>query len=128
MRPAEQISNEDRILFKTVARAIITDSRGTLVDQVIWTVNRRGVAEASIPRLTPTRVYKKAPHAEATPRGDLLFSNGLGGFTPDGREYVITTDARPDDSGPVGECPGEPAVRDRYLGERARLHLDGQCP
>jgi cyclic beta-1,2-glucan glucanotransferase len=91
VRPAEQISNEDRILFKTVARAIITDSRGTLVDQVIWTVNRRGVAEASMPRLTPTRVYKKAPHAEATPRGDLLFSNGLGGFTPDGREYVITT-------------------------------------
>ncbi|HEY5999304.1 MAG TPA: glycosyl hydrolase family 65 protein, partial [bacterium] len=24
-------------------------------------------------------------------RGDLLFSNGFGGFTPDGREYVITT-------------------------------------
>jgi cellobiose phosphorylase len=25
------------------------------------------------------------------PRQDLLFYNGLGGFTPDGREYVITT-------------------------------------
>ncbi len=24
-------------------------------------------------------------------RGDLMFFNGLGGFTPDGREYVITT-------------------------------------
>jgi len=25
------------------------------------------------------------------PRPDLIFFNGLGGFTPDGREYVITT-------------------------------------
>jgi len=25
------------------------------------------------------------------PRRDLIFFNGLGGFTPDGREYVITT-------------------------------------
>ncbi|MGA2192450.1 MAG: glucoamylase family protein, partial [Nitrospirota bacterium] len=91
VRPADQISNEDRILFKTVARAIITDSRGTLVDQVIWTVNRRSVVEASMPRLTPTRVYREAPNAAAMPRADLLFSNGLGGFTPDGREYVITT-------------------------------------
>ncbi len=129
VRPADQISNEDRILFKTVARAIITDSRGTLVDQVIWSVNRRGVAEASMPRLTPTRAYRKESHAAVTtPRGDLLFSNGLGGFTPDGREYVITTIARSGDSGSMGECPGKPAVRDRYLGERARLHLDRQCP
>jgi len=92
VRPADQISNEDRILFKTVAHAIITDSRGTLLDQVIWTVNRRGVAEAGMPRLTPTRVYREeSQSAITTPRGDLLFSNGLGGFTPDGREYVITT-------------------------------------
>jgi cyclic beta-1,2-glucan synthetase len=27
----------------------------------------------------------------ALPRHDLTFYNGLGGFTPDGREYVITT-------------------------------------
>ncbi len=27
----------------------------------------------------------------ATPRQDLQYYNGLGGFTPDGREYVITT-------------------------------------
>ncbi|HLB12974.1 MAG TPA: glycosyl hydrolase family 65 protein, partial [Dehalococcoidia bacterium] len=92
VRPADQISNEDRILFKTVARAIIADSRGTLVDQVIWPANRRGVAETSIPRLTPTRVYREEPPAAAgSPRRDLVFSNGVGGFTPDGREYVITT-------------------------------------
>ena len=30
----------------------------------------------------------------AAPRRDLTFFNGLGGFTPDGREYIITTTQR----------------------------------
>ena len=34
VRPAEQISSEDRMLFQSVARAIITDSRGSLADQI----------------------------------------------------------------------------------------------
>ncbi len=51
VRPAEQISEEDRILFQTVARAIISDSRGTLAEQV----SRRGPVEARVPRLVPTR-------------------------------------------------------------------------
>ncbi|HCV14232.1 MAG TPA: hypothetical protein DGC76_11150, partial [Candidatus Accumulibacter sp.] len=34
VRQAEQISSEDRILFQSVARAIITDSRGTLAEQL----------------------------------------------------------------------------------------------
>ena len=88
VRPADQISNEDRILLQTVARAIITDSRGTLADQI----NRRGLAEVPVPRLTPTRTRRAEPSpAAALPRRDLIFFNGLGGFTPDGREYVITT-------------------------------------
>src|SRR5665811_2360474 len=38
VRSADQISNEDRILFQTVARAIISDTRGALADQI----TRRG--------------------------------------------------------------------------------------
>ena len=34
VRHAEQISNEDRLLFESVARVIISDSRGTLAEQV----------------------------------------------------------------------------------------------
>ncbi|MCX6091047.1 MAG: cyclic beta 1-2 glucan synthetase, partial [Candidatus Atribacteria bacterium] len=88
VRIAEQISNEDRILFQTVARAIITDSRGTLAEQI----NRRGAAEVIVPPFTRTQslLAKSSPAAEL-PRRDLIFFNGLGGFTPDGREYVITT-------------------------------------
>jgi cyclic beta-1,2-glucan synthetase len=88
VKPAEQISNEDRILLQSVSRAILADSRGELTDQV----HRRGIAETPLPLLTPTRTQHPEPAAPVqTPRSDLVFFNGLGGFTPDGREYVITT-------------------------------------
>jgi cellobiose phosphorylase len=88
VRPADQISEEDRILFQTVARAIITDGRGELEDQL----NRRGQVEVTVPPLTPTRIHRaELPGTGELSRGDLTFFNGLGGFTPDGREYVITT-------------------------------------
>ncbi|MEK7741801.1 MAG: cyclic beta 1-2 glucan synthetase, partial [Nitrospirota bacterium] len=88
VRPADQISNEDRILIQTVARAIITDSRGSLAKQI----NRRSLAEVTMPLLTLTRTHISEPLAVAAlPRRDLAFFNGLGGFTPDGREYIITT-------------------------------------
>ncbi|MDD5037098.1 MAG: glucoamylase family protein, partial [Methylococcaceae bacterium] len=91
VRPADQISNEERILLQTVARAIVTDSRGMLADQI----KRRNLGEITVPLftpLTPTRTDSAAPPAiAALPRHDLLFFNGLGGFTPDGHEYIITT-------------------------------------
>jgi cyclic beta-1,2-glucan synthetase len=97
VRRAEQISEEDRILVQAVARVIISDRRGALGDQI----NRRGLMEVraphlNLPRFKPTRAYRPeipmtAPHLPAVPRGDLLFNNGFGGFTPDGRDYVITT-------------------------------------
>ncbi|KAF0146055.1 MAG: putative glycosyltransferase 36 [Nitrospirae bacterium] len=88
VRPADQISNEDRILLQTVARAIITDSKGTLAEQI----NRRSLMEVTVPLLTLTRTHHSEPLAiAALPRHDLTFFNGLGGFTPDGREYIITT-------------------------------------
>jgi cellobiose phosphorylase len=88
VRPADQVSDEERILLQSVARAIIADSRGTLSDQI----NRPIVAEVPGPRLTPARAHRPAtPPAQASPHRSLIFFNGLGGFTPDGREYVITT-------------------------------------
>ncbi len=88
VRPADQIAEEDRILIQTVARAIITDRRGSLADQI----NGRRPVEGAVPLLTPTRTHRSEPLAVAAlPRHDLTFYNGLGGFTPDGREYVITT-------------------------------------
>ena len=88
VRSAEQISEEDRTLFQTVARVILSDSLGTLAEQV----NRPGLAEVRVPRLVASRTDQDdAPDALEAPRRDLILANGLGGFTPDGREYVITT-------------------------------------
>ncbi|MFZ2209719.1 MAG: cyclic beta 1-2 glucan synthetase, partial [Porticoccaceae bacterium] len=88
VRSAEQISAEDRILFQAVARVVIADDRGTLAEQL----GHRGPVEPRPPPFTPSR----HPHPEATAtidtaltRRDLILANGLGGFTPDGREYVI---------------------------------------
>ncbi|HYP68760.1 MAG TPA: glycosyl hydrolase family 65 protein, partial [Thiobacillaceae bacterium] len=88
VRSAEQISEEDRTLFQTVARAIFSDSRGTLAEQI----NRHPAMELRVPRLVPSRARTpELPAAFELPRRDLILSNGIGGFTPDGREYVITT-------------------------------------
>src|SRR5271169_1679515 len=90
VRHAEQISAEDRVLFHSVARALITDTRGTLADQI----NRRVPAGVQPPRLSPTRAYR--PKASTDPEAakkDLILFNGTGGFTPDGREYVIVQGA-----------------------------------
>ncbi|MDK9707323.1 MAG: cyclic beta 1-2 glucan synthetase [Desulforhopalus sp.] len=88
VRPADQIAEEDRILFQAVARVIVSDSQGTLADQI----NGRSFAGVAIPQLVPSRTLRPEPLAIAPqPRPDLLFFNGLGGFTPDGREYVVTT-------------------------------------
>ena len=87
VRPAEQISTEDRILLQAVARAIITDSRGSLEDQI----KRRSLSEKRVAALVPTKVYRAIPTPLQTQR--LMLDNGIGGFSADGREYVITTSA-----------------------------------
>ncbi|HEU5317076.1 MAG TPA: cyclic beta 1-2 glucan synthetase, partial [Chloroflexota bacterium] len=89
VRRAEQIPDEDRILMQSVARAIITDRRGGLVEQV----TRRVPLEARVPALVPARGrHIEAAHPERAAR-ELMLANGLGGFTLDGAEYVVTTEA-----------------------------------
>lgn len=85
VRPVDQVSAEDRILLQAVARVIITDSRGTLADQV----NRRIAAKPAIPYLIQTQNYALITSKFISK--NTVFNNGLGGFSPDGKEYIITT-------------------------------------
>ena len=89
VRLADQIANEDRILLQSVARAILSDSRGTLADQI----KRSGTPSLRMPLLVPdTRIeYPGLANLPARTPHRLILENDLGGFTPDGREYVITT-------------------------------------
>ncbi|MDP4150938.1 MAG: glucoamylase family protein [Bacteroidota bacterium] len=90
VRVADQIAMEDRILLQTVARIIISDNAGELSYQV----GKRSLARQIIPRIVPRQPY--LPQLDIgsgnmmTPSG-LLYFNGLGGFSPDGKEYVIIT-------------------------------------
>ncbi len=87
VRHVDQMSEEDRILQQTVARIVIVDSAGTLAEQI---ERRRRVGQA-VPALTPADdVVPERESVAELPSRDLLFSNGLGGFAPDGREYVVT--------------------------------------
>jgi cellobiose phosphorylase len=80
------LPSEDRILLQSVARVVLDDRRGALAEQI----NRHSLAEAVVPVFTPTRTLHAEPAAVESSRGNLIFFNGLGGFTPDGREYVVT--------------------------------------
>ncbi len=118
VRPAEQISYEDRVLLLTVARAIIDDQHGTLATQL----DRHFPADRALPGLlvdrdpmqmaTPAlelpapilvegaQALPSDPAQEQVSPTALMFDNGTGGFTADGQEYVI-------DQG-EGECTPAP--------------------
>ncbi len=93
VRRGDQISDEDRILLQTVARAVISDDSGTLAEQV----KRHPLSELRIPRLAPRPGPRTAPPpapvAAPALASDLILGNGLGGFSADGREYVIASAA-----------------------------------
>ena len=86
IRSADQISNEDRILFQTVAHIVLSDNLGTLEEQI----NRRNKLKGGIPYLDPANNYAAAITNVAA-YNDLQFFNGIGGFSKDGKEYIITT-------------------------------------
>ena len=85
VRRLDQIPSEDRVLLQSVARVVLSDENGTLAEQL----NRPGNPGPIIPLLAPVRPpFRDSPRP--LPTRELILNNGLGGFTPDGREYVIT--------------------------------------
>jgi len=83
---ADQISEEAGVLVQAVAKAIFTDDRGNFEDQLERTC-RFSVA---VPLLKPVQAPRVENYEAVMSTGrDLIFFNGLGGFTKDGREYII---------------------------------------
>lgn len=91
LRRADLMPQEDQLLLRAAARAVMDAAQGglrnqlsrpqRLLDEAVWsTVDefaQRTTKPASSPPIEP----------------DLELPNGFGGFTDDGREYVIHTDA-----------------------------------
>ncbi|MBS1563964.1 MAG: cyclic beta 1-2 glucan synthetase, partial [Bacteroidetes bacterium] len=86
IKSADQLSNEDRVLLQTVARVIISDKDGTLQEQV----NRRARPKTAAPQPFPLRAGIPPVHT-ISPGKDWQFFNGLGGFSSDGKEYLVIT-------------------------------------
>ena len=88
VRSGDQISNEDRILMQTVSRIIIKDNLGTLAEQA----GHRKTEPVLVPSFKPAKSQTaKIIDGREFFYPDLIFDNGHGGFSPDGREYVIVT-------------------------------------
>jgi cyclic beta-1,2-glucan synthetase len=85
VRRLEQIPNDDRVLLQAAARIVLDDEKGTLAEQL----EHRSILEPSVPLLRTSR-FRSADLPVPLPPRELIFDNGLGGFTRDGHEYVIT--------------------------------------
>jgi cyclic beta-1,2-glucan synthetase len=75
------LSPQDLVLLRSAARLLILASRGSLSEQTIR-------LERSGPALLRLRPPRELAQTVSPPSQELEFFNGLGGFTPDGREYV----------------------------------------
>ncbi len=89
VKRGEQFAEEDRTLLMALARVLLTDKAGSLADQL----DRRMTVEPTIPRFAPAqpRAGRAPLDASELPEHELMFKNGIGGFTPDGKEYITTT-------------------------------------
>ena len=99
LRDASRISADDATLLEAAARLLLRGVDGRLAVQL-------DRSEADAPPLPPPLLPIAGPQESASESSHqdavLLFDNGLGGFTADGREYVITLRA--------GERPPSPWI------------------
>ena len=85
VRPAQQISAEDRVLVLSVARLVLSEGFGTLAEQI----HRRRVSPVHAP-FVASRSHQAVSGTVRPNHSPLLLSNAYGGFSADGSEYVIT--------------------------------------
>jgi cellobiose phosphorylase len=86
---AEKLPADDRVLLAAAARAVLSGGRGSLAEQID---RRPGAATPARPLITKTPIAAEPAGQSVTPPEGLKYWNGYGGFTSDGREYVIVLD------------------------------------
>jgi len=84
LRSAIKISKEELIALQAAARMVLVASRGTLRQQLAATTP----VTAKPQLLSASRPFREEPSAPL-PFMELKYFNGLGGFTGDGKEFVI---------------------------------------
>jgi cellobiose phosphorylase len=86
---ADGMPETDRRLLSAVARVVLHGDLGDLVSQLERPASWLYTGH-DIPRTAALPVPERASTRVTVPR--LVMENGIGGFTPDGREYVIVLD------------------------------------
>ncbi|MBD1587115.1 GH36-type glycosyl hydrolase domain-containing protein [Pseudomonas typographi] len=86
VRPAQQMSSEDRTLVMSVARLVLSEGFGTLDEQV----QRRRMVPVHPPFVAAHRYRPGKRPANTAAAPPLLLGNAYGGFSADGSEYVIS--------------------------------------
>lgn len=97
----DQMSEAERILLASVARVVLDGENGLLERQL----DKLDAQPVRLPRFVSVQPALPVPEPDSVRFDrppDLLFDNGLGGFTPDGREYIINL--RPGDWTPAPWC------------------------
>jgi cellobiose phosphorylase len=87
LRDHAALSAEDDTLLEAAARVILRGRGGTLAEQLLRPpiVLEVGESARRVARVAPVKVAGPPPVRDER----LLFDNGVGGFSLDGREYVI---------------------------------------
>lgn len=85
LRRTEELTEDERVLLQTVSRIVFSDTTETLIEPLERRVSAERVSDLLEPKLLPT-----SESISPVLTRERIFYNGMGGFTPDGREYVIT--------------------------------------
>jgi len=89
VKSTDHLSSEDRVLFESVAKIIITDNHGLLSEQILG--RYREIVASPLLEIKPQASGKISFENVVMPL-DLKYFNGTGGFTADGKEYKIQSD------------------------------------
>ncbi|MEK7838450.1 MAG: hypothetical protein AAB328_10775, partial [candidate division NC10 bacterium] len=81
---ADRMAAPERDVLLAAARVVLLSRRGTLAEQIIHAQRPDNAPVSPQRRRAAAKPLADAP----LPRPDLEFSNGVGGFAADGREYV----------------------------------------
>ena len=100
VRAGSKVGDADKVLLRSYARVVLAGDRGTLAAQLDRIERVRPLPEP----LVAADAAVRYPDGSSLRPDDLRFANGLGGFSADGREYVITVAATtPRDAGRNGK-------------------------
>ena len=102
IRRSDIMPKEDVVLLKTIARVYLRADQGTLEEQtkrrpvemqlsapLLAPSKTRRESKISLPPLLPLAELSRQLSRQSSASSELVSFNGLGGFTVDGREYVI---------------------------------------